>query len=126
MRSSSDRAFLILTGLFVAGLAVVAGAISFAHMVELAQRHDQAGWKAYAFPVMLRSVTRSVQARATAPAVVKIVDGVSRARPIGFGWRVRSHLDAPVGTTETETPASPTTTISCSVSHELFVAEPGG
>lgn len=51
MRSRSDRAFLILTGLFVAALAIVAGAISFAHMVELSQRHDQTGWKAYAFPI---------------------------------------------------------------------------
>jgi len=37
--------------LFVAGLAVVAGAISFAHMRELATHHDQLGWKSYAFPI---------------------------------------------------------------------------
>jgi hypothetical protein len=50
-RSRTDTAFLVLTGLFVGGIAVVAGAISFAHMVDLAGRHDQTGWKAYAFPV---------------------------------------------------------------------------
>ncbi|MDG4797192.1 DUF2637 domain-containing protein [Micromonospora sp. WMMD1082] len=36
---------------FVAGLAVVAGTISFAHMHELATEHDQDGWKAFAFPI---------------------------------------------------------------------------
>ncbi|MDG4763334.1 DUF2637 domain-containing protein [Solwaraspora sp. WMMD406] len=35
----------------VAGLAVVAGTISFAHMHELATEHDQHGWKAFAFPI---------------------------------------------------------------------------
>jgi hypothetical protein len=51
MRSRTDKAFLVLSGVFVAGLAFVAGAISFAHMTELATRHDQTGWKAFAFPV---------------------------------------------------------------------------
>jgi len=51
MKTNADKVLLFATGLFVAGLAVVAGAISFAHMVELAARHDQFGWKAYAFPV---------------------------------------------------------------------------
>jgi hypothetical protein len=51
LRNRTDALFLILTGVFVAALAVVAGAISFAHMVELAGRHDQTGWKAYGFPV---------------------------------------------------------------------------
>ncbi|MCT2282065.1 DUF2637 domain-containing protein, partial [Micromonospora chalcea] len=32
-------------------MAGVAGAISFSHMTELALRHGQSGWKAYAFPV---------------------------------------------------------------------------
>jgi hypothetical protein len=49
--SRADKVLLVLAGLFVAGLAVVAGAISFAHMVELAARHDQSDWKAYTFPV---------------------------------------------------------------------------
>jgi hypothetical protein len=42
---------LILTALFVGGLAVVAGAVSFAHMRELALDHHQLGWKSYAFPI---------------------------------------------------------------------------
>jgi hypothetical protein len=42
---------LILSGVLVAGLAVVAGAISFSHMAELALRHGQSGWKSAAFPV---------------------------------------------------------------------------
>ncbi|MEV4624622.1 DUF2637 domain-containing protein [Asanoa sp. NPDC049573] len=41
----------MLTGLTVAGLAIVAGAISFAHMTELALKHGQAGWKAYALDI---------------------------------------------------------------------------
>jgi hypothetical protein len=47
----TDKALLIVTALFVGGLAVVAGAISFAHMRELALDHDQLGWKSYAFPI---------------------------------------------------------------------------
>jgi hypothetical protein len=51
MKTSTDKLLLILTGLFVAGLAIVAGAVSFAHMRELATHHDQLGWKSYAFPI---------------------------------------------------------------------------
>ena len=51
MKTRTDKVLLILTALFVAGLAVVAGAISFAHMRELATHHDQVGWKSYAFPI---------------------------------------------------------------------------
>ncbi|MDG4768540.1 DUF2637 domain-containing protein [Solwaraspora sp. WMMD406] len=40
-----------MTVVCVAGLAVVAGTISFAHMHELATEHDQHGWKAFAFPI---------------------------------------------------------------------------
>jgi hypothetical protein len=47
----TDRLLLVLTALSVSGLAIVAGAISFAHMRELAAHHDQVGWKAYAFPI---------------------------------------------------------------------------
>jgi hypothetical protein len=49
MRSRIDTVFLILTGLFVAGLAIVAGAISFAHMVELSQHHEQLGGRRMRF-----------------------------------------------------------------------------
>jgi hypothetical protein len=51
MKTSTDKTLLILTALFVAGLAIVAGAISFAHMRELALHHDQLGWKSLAFPI---------------------------------------------------------------------------
>lgn len=51
MSNRTDKALRVLTGLTVAGLAVVAGAISFAHMTELATEHGQTGWKAYAFPI---------------------------------------------------------------------------
>jgi hypothetical protein len=42
---------LTMTALFVGGLAIVAGAVSFAHMQDLATHHDQLGWKSYAFPI---------------------------------------------------------------------------
>ncbi|WP_432839021.1 DUF2637 domain-containing protein [Dactylosporangium sp. CA-092794] len=51
MKTRTDKALLTLTALFVAGLAIVAGAISFSHMRELATHHDQLGWKSYAFPI---------------------------------------------------------------------------
>jgi Protein of unknown function (DUF2637) len=51
MSSHTDKLLRGLTALTVAGLAVVAGAISFSHMRELALHHDQLGWKSYAFPV---------------------------------------------------------------------------
>jgi hypothetical protein len=49
--TKTDKTLLILTALFVGGLAVVAGAISFDHMRDLATLHDQTGWKSYAFPI---------------------------------------------------------------------------
>lgn len=51
MNARTDKTLLVLTALFVAGLAIVAGAISFAHMRELALEHDQLGWKSLAFPI---------------------------------------------------------------------------
>ncbi|GAA4691011.1 DUF2637 domain-containing protein [Phytohabitans rumicis] len=50
-KSRTDKTLLILTALFVGGLAIVAGAISFSHMRELALHHDQLGWKSLAFPI---------------------------------------------------------------------------
>jgi len=73
VKDRNDSVFLVLTGLFVAGLAIVAGAISFAHMAELAADHDQNGWKAYAFPVsvdgleIVASLYLVVQRRAGRP-----------------------------------------------------------
>jgi hypothetical protein len=51
MKTRTDKILLILTALFVGGLAIVAGAISVSHMRELATHHDQLGWKSYAFPI---------------------------------------------------------------------------
>jgi hypothetical protein len=71
--SQTDKVLRVLTGLTVAGLAIVAGAISFAHMTELALHHDQIGWKAYAFPVsvdgleIVASLYLVVQRRAGRP-----------------------------------------------------------
>ncbi len=50
-QAPADKLLLVLTALFTGGLAAVAGAVSFAHMQELATAHDQLGWKSYAFPV---------------------------------------------------------------------------
>ena len=51
MKTRTDKTLLILTALFVGALAIVAGAISFSHMRELALHHDQLGWKSLAFPI---------------------------------------------------------------------------
>ncbi|MEV5691874.1 DUF2637 domain-containing protein [Micromonospora globbae] len=51
MSGRADWVLRALAWLTVLALAGVAGAISFAHMTELALRHGQSGWKAYAFPV---------------------------------------------------------------------------
>jgi hypothetical protein len=47
----TDKILLVFTALFVGALAIVAGAISFAHMRDLALHHDQPGWKSLAFPI---------------------------------------------------------------------------
>ncbi|MEV6926733.1 DUF2637 domain-containing protein [Dactylosporangium sp. NPDC051485] len=51
MSTRTDKTLVFLTALFVAALAIVAGAISFSHMRDLATHHDQIGWKSYAFPI---------------------------------------------------------------------------
>jgi hypothetical protein len=43
MKIRTDKTLLVLTALFVGGLAIVAGAISAANMRELATHHDQLG-----------------------------------------------------------------------------------
>jgi uncharacterized protein DUF2637 len=47
----TDRLTRVATGLTVAALAGVAGAISFSHMSALALEHGQLGWKSTAFPI---------------------------------------------------------------------------
>ncbi|MGC4771562.1 DUF2637 domain-containing protein [Micromonospora sp. DT44] len=51
MSGRADWVLRALAWVTVLALAGVAGAISFAHMTELALLHGQSGWKAYAFPV---------------------------------------------------------------------------
>jgi hypothetical protein len=46
-------ALYVITLLTVAGLAAVAGAISFSHMSTLALAHGQPGWKSTAFPISM-------------------------------------------------------------------------
>jgi Protein of unknown function (DUF2637) len=73
-RTRTDKLLLAMTALFVGGLAVVAGAVSFAHMRELAIHHDQVGWESYAFPVsvdgleVVASLYLVAQRRAGRPA----------------------------------------------------------
>ena len=51
MVSRVDAAIRVAAGAAVVGLAVVAGAVSFDHMQELAERHGQHGWRSYAFRI---------------------------------------------------------------------------
>jgi len=46
-----DRVIRSLAGVTVAGLAGLAGAISYSHMRVLAGANGQAGWHAHAFPL---------------------------------------------------------------------------
>ena len=49
--TKTDTLTRVATGLTVAALAGVAGAISFSHMSALALTHDQLGCKSTAFPI---------------------------------------------------------------------------
>ena len=104
MTTRTDKTLLILTALFVGALAFVAGAISFAHMRELALTHDQSGWKSLAFPIsvdgleMVASLYLVVQRRAGRPSgwipwVALIVGTAARLAAtvaLGGAWRPRS------------------------------------
>jgi hypothetical protein len=48
---NGDRLIRVAAAATVAGLAGIAGAISYSHMRQLAQGHGQAGWHAHAFPL---------------------------------------------------------------------------
>lgn len=52
----ADKALRVLTGITVAGLAIVAGAVSFDHMQHLALAHDQHGWRSFMFPISVDAV----------------------------------------------------------------------
>ena len=54
--SVADRWISRATAATVAGLAVVAGAISYSHLRRLAQDHGQFGWHAHAFPLSVDGI----------------------------------------------------------------------
>ena len=56
MTNQTDKLTRVATGLAVAALAGVAGAISYSHMARLAALHDQLGWKATTFPISVDGV----------------------------------------------------------------------
>jgi hypothetical protein len=51
-----DRWISRIAAATVAGLAGVAGALSYSHMRQLAQDHGQAGWHAHAFPLSVDGI----------------------------------------------------------------------
>ena len=52
----SDRWISRTAAATVAGLADIAGALSYSHMRQLAQDHGQAGWHAHAFPLSVDGI----------------------------------------------------------------------
>jgi hypothetical protein len=52
----ADRWISRIAAATVAGLAGVAGALSYSHMRQLAQDHGQAGWHAHAFPLSVDGI----------------------------------------------------------------------
>ena len=53
---SADRWISRAAAATVAGLAGIAGALSYSHMRQLAQDHGQAGWHAHAFPLSVDGI----------------------------------------------------------------------
>jgi Protein of unknown function (DUF2637) len=53
---SAARAIRLTAGTAVAALAVIAGAVSYAHMKVLAERHGETGWRAHAFPLSVDGI----------------------------------------------------------------------
>jgi hypothetical protein len=54
--SAADRWISRAAAATVAGLAGIAGAISYSHMRQLAADHGQAGWHAHAFPLSVDGI----------------------------------------------------------------------
>lgn len=46
-----DTCIRVTAGVTIAGLAGIAGAISYSHMRELAAAHGETGWQGHAFPL---------------------------------------------------------------------------
>ena len=54
--SRADTCIRTAAGVTVAGLAGIAGAISYSHMQELAAAHGERGWQAHAFPLSVDGI----------------------------------------------------------------------
>lgn len=54
--SRADRAIRLAAGAAVAALAIIAGAVSYAHMKILAEQHGETGWRAHAFPLSVDGI----------------------------------------------------------------------
>jgi hypothetical protein len=52
----ADRAIRGTAGSAVAALAVIAGAVSYAHMRVLADQHGETGWRGHAFPLSVDGI----------------------------------------------------------------------
>src|SRR5258708_4879679 len=76
---NADRLIRIAAAATVAGLAGIAGAISYSHMRQLAQGHGQAGWHAHAFPL-------SVDGIEIVASLVLLADRRAGRRPGWLPW----------------------------------------
>ncbi|HUZ26595.1 MAG TPA: DUF2637 domain-containing protein [Streptosporangiaceae bacterium] len=74
--SRADACIRVAAGVTVAGLAGIAGAISYSHMQELAAAPGETGWQAHAFPL-------SVDGIEIVASLVLLADRRTRA-PVGL------------------------------------------
>lgn len=54
--SRTDTVIRVAAGVTVVGLAGIAGAISYSHMVELAHDHGEGGWRGHMFPLSVDGI----------------------------------------------------------------------
>jgi hypothetical protein len=52
----ADTAIRVAAGVTVVGLAGIAGAISYSHMVQLAHAHGESGWRGHMFPLSVDGI----------------------------------------------------------------------
>ena len=77
--SRADTCIRAVAGVTVAGLAGIAGAISYSHMRELAAAHGETGWQAHAFLL-------SVDGIEIVASLVLLADRRSRRRSGWLPW----------------------------------------
>jgi hypothetical protein len=94
--SAADR---WISGGTVAGLAGIAGAISYSHMRQLAVDHGQAGWHAHAFPL-------SVDGIEIVASLVLFADRRARRRSGWLPWAALARPEAWPRTSRPQAPAS--------------------